>query len=50
VLFIPTVLAGIPLGAYFMRHVDSETFRRICMSFDAWDRVAFTSPVATARR
>jgi hypothetical protein len=19
-----------------MRHVDSETFRRICMSFDAW--------------
>src|SRR3954453_18896978 len=35
-VFIPTVLAGIPLGAYFMRHVDSETFRRICMSFDAW--------------
>src|SRR5436305_1242821 len=35
-VFIPSVLAGIPLGAYFMRHVDSETFRRICMSFDAW--------------
>src|SRR5712671_1577067 len=35
-VFIPTVLVGIPLGAYFMRHVDSETFRRICMSFDAW--------------
>src|SRR3954453_4256558 len=35
-VFIPAVLAGIPLGAYFMRHVDSETFRRICMSFDAW--------------
>jgi uncharacterized membrane protein YfcA len=36
VVFIPSVLVGIPLGAYFMRHVDSETFRRICMSFDAW--------------
>jgi uncharacterized membrane protein YfcA len=35
-VFIPSVLAGIPLGAFFMRHVDSETFRRICMSFDAW--------------
>jgi uncharacterized membrane protein YfcA len=35
-VFIPSVLVGIPLGAYFMRRVDSETFRRICMSFDAW--------------
>src|SRR5260370_3064686 len=35
-VFIPSVLVGIPRGAYFMRHVDSETFRRICMSFDAW--------------
>jgi uncharacterized protein len=35
-VFIPSVLVGIPLGAYLMRHVDSETFRRICMSFDAW--------------
>src|SRR4029453_79113 len=35
-VFIPSVVIGIPLGAYFMRHVDSETFRRICMSFDAW--------------
>jgi uncharacterized membrane protein YfcA len=35
-VFVPTVLVGVPLGAYFMRHVDSETFRRICMSFDAW--------------
>jgi uncharacterized membrane protein YfcA len=35
-VFIPSVLVGIPLGAYFMRHVDAETFRRICMSFDAW--------------
>lgn len=35
-VFIPSVLVGIPLGAFFMRHVDAETFRRICMSFDAW--------------
>ena len=34
--FIPSVMVGIPLGAYLMRRVDSETFRRICMSFDAW--------------
>ena len=27
---------GIPLGAYFIRRMDAETFRRICMSFDAW--------------
>jgi uncharacterized membrane protein YfcA len=35
-VFIPSVVIGIPLGAFFMRHVDAETFRRICMSFDAW--------------
>jgi len=35
-VFIPTVAVGIPLGAYFIRRVDAETFRRICMSFDAW--------------
>ena len=35
-VFIPSVLLGIPLGAYFIRRMDAETFRRICMSFDAW--------------
>jgi uncharacterized membrane protein YfcA len=35
-LFVPTVLVGIPLGAYLIRRLDAETFRRICMSFDAW--------------
>ena len=35
-VFVPTVALGIPLGAFFMRRVDPETFRRICMSFDAW--------------
>jgi uncharacterized membrane protein YfcA len=34
--FIPTVVVGIPLGAYVIRRLDAETFRRICMSFDAW--------------
>src|SRR5678815_725711 len=35
-VFIPTVAVGIPLGAYVIRRLDAETFRRICMSFDAW--------------
>jgi uncharacterized protein len=34
--FIPSVVVGIPLGAYLIRRLDAETFRRICMSFDAW--------------
>src|SRR5262249_26361959 len=34
--FIPSVVIGIPLGAYLIRRLDAETFRRICMSFDAW--------------
>jgi uncharacterized membrane protein YfcA len=36
VAIVPSVLIGIPLGAYAIRHLDAETFRRICMSFDAW--------------
>jgi len=32
----PAVLIGLPLGAYVIRHVRAETFRRVCMSFDAW--------------
>jgi uncharacterized membrane protein YfcA len=35
-VFIPSVVVGIPLGAYVIRRLDAETFRRICMSFDAW--------------
>ena len=30
------VLLGVPLGAYLIRYMQSETFRRICMSFDVW--------------
>jgi uncharacterized protein len=33
---IPSVVVGVPLGAYVIRRLDAETFRRICMSFDAW--------------
>jgi uncharacterized membrane protein YfcA len=35
-LILPSVLAGIPLGAFIIRRVRTETFRRFCMSFDAW--------------
>jgi uncharacterized protein len=35
-MFIPSVVIGIPLGAFLIRRLDAETFRRICMSFDAW--------------
>lgn len=33
---VPSVAIGIPLGAYVIRQMNAETFRRICMSFDAW--------------
>jgi uncharacterized protein len=32
----PAVLLGLPLGTYLIRHIPNETFRRVCMSFDAW--------------
>jgi uncharacterized membrane protein YfcA len=35
-VFVPSVALGVPLGAYFIRRLDAETFRRISMSFDAW--------------
>jgi uncharacterized membrane protein YfcA len=33
---LPSVAIGIPVGALVIRHVRPETFRRVCMSFDAW--------------
>ncbi len=33
---VPAVVIGIPLGAFVIRRLDAETFRRLCMSFDAW--------------
>ena|SRR5688572_2677593 len=33
---VPSILIGVPIGAFIIRRVAVETFRRICMSFDAW--------------
>ena len=33
---VPSVLVGVPLGVFLVRRVAAETFRRVCMSFDAW--------------
>ena len=33
---VPSILIGVPIGAFVIRRVDHETFRHICMSFDAW--------------
>ncbi len=33
---VPSILIGVPIGAFIIKRVNSETFRRICMSFDAW--------------
>ena len=33
---VPSIMIGVPIGGFLIRQVDAETFRRICMSFDAW--------------
>jgi uncharacterized membrane protein YfcA len=33
---VPSLILGVPLGAWLIRQIDAETFRRVCMSFDAW--------------
>ena len=33
---VPSIMIGVPIGAFVIRRVRAETFRRICMSFDAW--------------
>jgi hypothetical protein len=33
---VPSIIVGVPIGAYIIQRVQVETFRRICMSFDAW--------------
>jgi uncharacterized protein len=33
---LPSIAIGVPIGAVIIRHVRAETFRRVCMSFDAW--------------
>lgn len=34
-VIVPSVLLGIPLGTILIRWMDPESFRRICMAFDA---------------
>ncbi len=52
---VPSVLLGIPLGHYLIRWMDPESFRRICMAFDAvivafgLSRVLIQLDLATAR-
>ncbi len=33
---LPSILIGVPIGAALIKRVPAETFRRFCMSFDAW--------------
>jgi uncharacterized membrane protein YfcA len=33
---VPSVIVGVPIGAWVIRRVQADTFRRVCMSFDAW--------------
>lgn len=33
---VPSIIVGIPIGACLIRRMNPETFRRLCMSFDAW--------------
>jgi uncharacterized membrane protein YfcA len=35
-IIAPSVIIGVPLGVFLIRRLAAETFRRICMSFDAW--------------
>ena len=36
VSIVPSIIVGVPIGAWIIRRMRAETFRRICMSFDAW--------------
>jgi uncharacterized membrane protein YfcA len=33
---LPSVIVGVPICAFLIRRIQPETFRRVCMSFDAW--------------
>jgi hypothetical protein len=33
---VPSIVIGVPIGAFIIQRVRLETFRRICMSFDAY--------------
>jgi uncharacterized protein len=33
---LPSIFIGVPIGAVLIHRIRPETFRRVCMSFDAW--------------
>ena len=35
-VILPSLVIGVPIGAQLIRRIRPDTFRRICMSFDAW--------------
>ena len=32
----PSIAIGVPIGGWLIHRIRPETFRRVCMSFDAW--------------
>jgi len=35
-IILPSIAIGVPIGVTLIQRIRPETFRRICMSFDAW--------------
>ena len=35
-VILPSILVGVPIGSFLIQRIRPETFRRVCMSFDAW--------------
>jgi len=33
---LPSIAIGVPIGSMLIKRIRPETFRRVCMSFDAW--------------
>jgi len=33
---LPSIMIGVPIGSVLIQKIRPETFRRVCMSFDAW--------------
>jgi uncharacterized membrane protein YfcA len=33
---LPSIAIGVPIGGFLIQRIRPETFRRVCMSFDAW--------------
>jgi uncharacterized protein len=33
---LPSIFIGVPIGGFLIQRIRPETFRRVCMSFDAW--------------